>query len=188
MRSTLLIPVVVTMAMAAPAGAQEAVAPPSGQMSLASTMKVYVFPTAGQTPQDQSKDEATCYDWAVQNTGSDPFELSKKAQADQQRSAEAMQQTEKVGHRSGAHGAVKGAAAGALVGEIASDDAGSGAAWGAAAGLVHGRRHGRRARYEAQTQVAADAVVTQADTAEDVDNFKKAFSVCLEAKNYQVKY
>ena len=60
-----------------------AVAVGQGQ-SLGSTMDVYVFPAEGQDSSQQSKDEATCYEWAVSNTGSDPFELSKQAQADQQ--------------------------------------------------------------------------------------------------------
>lgn len=188
MKHTNLIPIVLALTMVTPLRAQDATNPPAGQKDLAATMDVYVFPTGDQTPQDQNADEATCYDWAVQKSGTDPFEANKKAQAAQQQSAQAMQQTGQVGKGAGARGAVGGAAVGALIGEVASDDAGSGAAWGAGLGLVRGRRHGRRARHEAQTQVAADSVVTQAASAEDVDNFKKAFSVCLEAKNYMVKY
>ena len=37
--------------------------------SLASTLEVYVFPAAGQPADQQSKDEAECYSWAVSNTG-----------------------------------------------------------------------------------------------------------------------
>lgn len=44
--------------------------------SLSSTMEVYVFPTEGQDASLQSKDEAECYEWAVGNAGSDPFELA----------------------------------------------------------------------------------------------------------------
>ena len=64
--------------------AQEAVAPASSQKTLAATMNVYVFPTAGQPTEQQSTDEAACYGWAVQNTGSDPFQLEKQAEAQQQ--------------------------------------------------------------------------------------------------------
>ena len=52
--------------------------------SLASTMDVYVFPSEGQDSSQQSKDEATCYEWAVGNVGTDPFELADKAEADEQ--------------------------------------------------------------------------------------------------------
>ena len=96
-------------------------APPSDQKTLAATMNVYVFPTEGQEAEQQSKDEAECYSWAVQNTGSDPFDLQKQADQQEQATAEAKQQA-------------------------------------------------------------------QAATAEATTNFKKAFSVCLEAKKYLVKY
>ena len=60
--------------------------------SLASTLETYVFPAAGQAADQQSKDEAECYSWAVSNTGTDPFELQKQdeavtAQAEQQAAA-----------------------------------------------------------------------------------------------------
>ncbi len=105
---------------------------PAQQKSLASTINVYVFPTTGQTAEQQSTDEAACYNWAVQNTGSDPFALQKQAQQQQQQADQAQQQIDQAGKGAGAKGAVGGAAAGALIGEIVSDDAGKGAAYGAA--------------------------------------------------------
>lgn len=99
-----------------------------GQKSLAASLNVQVFPSGGQTSLQQSKDEGTCYDWAVQNTGVDPFKVSKDEQAP------APQTSRRTG------GAVRGAAAGAVIGEIANDDAGKGAAIGATAGLLRGRR------------------------------------------------
>ena len=71
--------------------AQEAVAPASGQKTLAATMNVYVFPTAGQSTEQQSTDEASCYGWAAQNTGSDPFQLQKQAEAEQQQAEQAAE-------------------------------------------------------------------------------------------------
>lgn len=156
--------------------------------SLGSTMDVYVFPAEGQDAAQQSKDEAACYEWAVGNTGTDPFELAKQEQADAQQAQADQQAAKQAGQGSGARGAVRGAAAGALIGEIANDDASEGAAWGAAAGAVHGRRQGRRAQQEAQEQSAAQAEQREAATDEQLNNFKNAFSVCLEAKEYMVKY
>ncbi len=46
--------------------------------SLAASLNVQVFPKAGQDAAQQSKDEAECYDWAVTNSGVDPFHLQKK--------------------------------------------------------------------------------------------------------------
>ena len=163
-------------------------AAPSGQKTLAATLNVYVFPTTGQTPEQQSTDEATCYSWAVQNTGSDPFNLQKQAQQQAQQTQAAQQQAQQAGKGSGAVGAVGGAAVGALVGEIASDDAGKGAAYGAAAGLLVGRRKGKQAQAQATQQATQQGQQAQQATAQQVENFKKAFSVCLEANKYMVKY
>lgn len=161
---------------------------PASQKSLASTLNVYVFPTTGQTSEQQSTDEATCYDWAVQNTGTDPFALQKQAQQQQQQTQQAQQQIAGAGQGAGAAGAVGGAAVGALIGEIASDDAGKGAAYGAAAGLVMARRRTHRAKAEASQEAQHQGQQAQQATAEQQENFKKAFSVCLEGKNYMVKF
>ena len=156
--------------------------------SIGSTMDVYVFPAKGQEPSQQSQDEAACYEWGVGETGTDPFELSKQAEANQQQAQQDMQQAESAGQGSAARGAVTGAATGALIGEIANDDASEGAAWGAAAGMMRGRRSQRAQQAQAQQQVQQQAAQQQAATAEQLENFKKAFSVCLEAKEYMVKY
>lgn len=158
------------------------------QKSLSSTLDVYAFPADGQDSSQQSKDEAECYKWAVDNAGVDPFDLAKKEEADEAQSEAAMAQAQQAGKGAGARGAVGGAAVGALVGEIANDDASEGAAWGAAAGLIHSRRSARRASHEAQQEVASQAVSNAEATAEQMGNFKKAFSACLEAKDYLVKY
>ena len=71
---------------------------------------------------------------------------------------------------------------------IANDDAGKGAAYGAAAGLVVGRRRGKQAEKQAQNSIEQDSQQKQAATEEQIVNFKKAFSVCLEAKKYLAKY
>jgi hypothetical protein len=156
--------------------------------SIASTMDVYVFPADGQEPSQQSKDEAECYEWATGNTGVDPFSLADQEQQNQQQAEAEMQAAQQAGQGAGARGAVRGAAAGALIGEIANDDASEGAAWGAAAGAVHGRRSARRAQQQAQQQAAAQAEQREQATSQELQNFKNAFSVCLEAKKYMVKY
>ncbi len=88
---------------------------------------------------------------------------------------------------SGVKGAAGGAAAGALFGAIAGD-AGKGAAIGAASGAVLGRVRGRKAQSQAEEQVSQQSAATQQATAQQMDNFKKAFTVCLEAKHYLAKY
>lgn len=167
-----------------PATAQPASAP----KTLAATLSVYVFPAAGQAADQQSKDEAECYQWGVQNTGTDPFAAQKQVEAAQQQAAQQQQQVQQSTQGAGAKGAVKGAAAGALIGEVASNDAGEGAAYGAAAGAVVARRGAKRAQAQAQQQGQQQVQQAQALSKEQTDAFRKAFSVCLEAKKYLVKY
>ena len=171
-----------------PCAAQSPAPAPSGQKSLASTMSIYVFPQAGQAADVQSKDEAECYSWAVKNTGADPFELQKQSQQAQQQSQQAQAQAQQAGSGARAGGAVKGAAAGALIGEIANDDAGEGAAVGAAVGVVAGGRKKRQAQKQATAQAQQQEQQAQQSNAQQGENFKKAFSVCLEGKKYLVKY
>ena len=180
--------VLITIMIVAYAGVSLAQTQPAQQKSLAATINVYVFPTEGQTSQQQSTEEAICYDWAVQNTGSDPFALQKQAEQQEQQAEQAQQQIDQAGKGAGAKGAVGGAAAGALIGEIVSDSAGAGAAYGALAGAIIARRRTARAKDEASQQVEQQEQQAQQATAEQVDNFKKAFSVCLEAKKYMVKF
>jgi len=179
-RTTLLIALIALMTTAAFAQ--------SSTKTLAATLNVYAFPQKGQDSSVQSQDEAACYNWAVQNTGSDPFQLQKQAQqqaqATQQASQQAAQQSSggTVGREM-----VKGAAVGTLIGGISGNE-GKGAAYGAAAGLIRGNRRSQQQQASAQQSVQQQGQQMQQATAEQIDNFKKAFSVCLEGKGYMVKY
>jgi len=161
-------------------------APP--QKSLAVTLGIYVFPAEGQAAEQQSKDEAACYQWATQNTGIDPFAAQKQAEAQKQQAAQQQQQVAKSTQGAGAKGALGGAAAGALIGEIASNDAGEGAAYGAAAGAVIARRRAKSAQHEAEANIEKQSTQAQAATAEQLGGFRKAFAACLEGKKYIAKY
>jgi len=177
--------IVLSFMAAIPALAQSPT-PAESQKSLAATLDVYVFPAAGQEASQQSQDEAACYTWAVENTGTDPFDLAGKAQQDAAQAAQ--QQAAQSTKGAGVRGAVGGAAAGALIGEIADDDPGKGAAYGAAAGAIVSRRRARRSSAQSQQQIEQQSQQTQQATAQQIENFKKAFSVCLEAKEYMVKF
>ena len=82
-----------------------------------------------------------------------------------------------------------GAMAGAVIGEIANDDAGQGSGLGSRArrGELRGGARRNRARLPLRRRSRAGAQKQQA-TAQQIENFKKAFSVCLEGKQYLVKY
>lgn len=156
--------------------------------TLAASMGLSVFPAKGQNTATQGTDEAACYNWSKTNTGYDPANPPPKAVA--QQVAPPPQQA--TGAR--ARGAVRGAAAGAVVGEIADNDAGKGAAYGAAAGVVAGGARNRQARRQQEEQAAAANAQAQAqadqhnaDAAQQLANFKKGMSACLEGKGYVVK-
>jgi hypothetical protein len=187
MKQIFLTAVLMSVVLASLAGAQTSVSEPTGQKTLAATMGVYVFPAEGQTPEQQSKHEAECYTWATETTKSDPFELARRAQQQQAGAEQQKEEVQEAGKGAGAKGALAGAAAGALIGEIASDDAGKGAAWGAAAGMVGARRRARRKQEEATQQIDQQTQQVQQLTKEQIEGFKKAFGVCLEAKKYLVK-
>lgn len=171
-------------ALASPAGAQ---APPSGK-TLASTINVYVFPSDGQDASQQSRDESECYNWATTNTGSDPFALQKQAASAQQQTQQQVAAAQRGAQGAGARGALGGAATGALIGAIADEDKSEAAAWGAALGAIGNRRHAHQRSEQAAAAATSSGAATQQATAEQMDNFKKAFSVCLESKKYMVKY
>lgn len=183
MRKYMLIFAVLLIAIAT-AHAQDK---PSGK-TLAASLDVYAFPKKGQAPDQQSKDEAECYDWAVTNTGSDPFKLKKQSVAQAKEGEKSKSKAAQTGRGAGAAGAVGGAAAGAIIGEIADDDAGKGAAIGATMGLIKGRRSARRARQQATAKAEQESQAQQKATEEQIVKFKKAFSACLEAKDYMVKF
>lgn len=180
MRTTLVIALIALLAL--PSFAQS-----SSSKTLAATLNVYAFPQKGQDPNVQSQDEASCYNWAVQNTGSDPFQLQKQAQQQAQATQQASQQAAQAGGGTTAQTAVRGAAVGTLIGGISGNE-GKGAAYGAAAGVIAGNRRKRQQQAAAEQSVQQQGQQMQQATAEQIDNFKKAFSVCLEGKGYMVKY
>lgn len=134
---------------------------------------VYVFPANNQTAEQQEKDESDCYSWAVKQSGYDPINPTT-VQA---------QQVDAGPDGSAVKGAAGGAAVGAAIGAI-SGDAGKGAAIGAISGAVLGRRRGAMAHGAEQQQANEQASQTNKNL---VDGFIKAYTACLEGKNYTVK-
>ncbi len=176
--------IILSLAAISIAFAQDA---PSGK-TLAATMEVQVFPKVGQQADQQSMDEASCYEWAASNTHADPFELQRESVAAAEQTEQAKAEAQQIGKGAGLKGAAGGAVAGAVVGEVVSDDAGKGAAIGATAGAIRGRRKARAAKKQATEQAEQQGAEKQQAIAGQIGNFKKAFSVCLEAKDYLVKY
>ena len=159
--------------------------------SLSETMKVYVFPTDGQDQTQQSQDEADCYSWSVDRTGTDPFELARQAREQAEAANQAMTDAQSAGQGAAGRGAAGGAAAGALVGGIFGRGPRSGlrgAAVGATTGALIGSSQKNQAQAQATEQVQREAARARKATQEEMDGFRKAFTTCLEAKNYIAKF
>ncbi len=139
--------------------------------SPAASIGLFVYPTKGQTAQQQANDENACYTAAKQQTGIDPTAPPPPQQVEAQKGG-------------GAKGAARGAAGGAAVGGITGGDAGSGAAAGAAVGAVRGRRQQRKANEQAQQQAVQQA---EAQQQQSLDTFRRSFSACMDARGYSVK-
>jgi hypothetical protein len=162
------------------------VSPPGGTKTLAATLKVYAFPGAGQAAAQQSQDENECYIWAVQETGNDPFHIASQA-AELQQAAQQQQQAQQSTSGSAVKGAVGGAAGGAIIGAIAGN-AGKGAAIGAGVGAVGNRARAQNQAQKASQEAAQQSQAAAKTSAAQMTDFKKAFSACLEAKKYTVRY
>lgn len=141
--------------------------------SIAKDLDMYVFPANNQTAEQQSTDEADCYKWAMEQTGYDPKNPTEVT----------PEQVEDGSGGEAVRGAAKGAAMGAAIGAIAGD-AGTGAAIGAVAGGAGGIRQRRVHEQQAQQQSVASA---EQQEQKMLDDYKKAFSACLEGKGYTIK-
>lgn len=174
LRFALIALVATATAASAQAVSQEQALPPSFTQ-----IGMVIYPADGQSPEQQAKDEAACWEWAEAQTGlnlvagSPDTEAAGAAAADE---AAAATQGAAVG------GAARGALAGVAIGAIAGD-AGTGAAIGAAAGAMGGLRGRRQAVASAGQQGAAAA---EAQAAEAVEAFKNAGGVCLQGRGYTV--
>lgn len=141
--------------------------------SIAKGLGLYVFPSKDQEKDQQELDEYKCYKWAKEQTGIDPINPPEVVAA----------QVDKSADGTAVVGAAGGAAAGAAIGAIAGD-AGKGAAIGAVVGGLRGRR-AKVAGDHAEQQRNEQAAVGKEK--ELMNNFKKAFSACMEGKGYTVK-
>jgi hypothetical protein len=147
---------------------------------------LFLYPTKGQSAEQQTKDKAECSQWATQQTNFDPLTPAPAYQP-----PAAQQNTQKRGGAVG--GAARGAALGAIGGAIAGD-AGKGAAIGAGVGAGGGaikQRSSNRAAADANvaSQGNADASYQQALAAynQQRETHKKAMATCLEGRSYSVK-
>jgi hypothetical protein len=129
-----------------------------------------VYPSKGQSPQQQSRDDGECYAWAKQNTGIDPAKVAQTAPP--QETGPATGGGERV------QGAARGAVGGLAIGAIAGD-AGQGAAIGAVVGTMAGGRQARQ-NQSARNQQSAQSQQDQINT------FYRSYGACMQGRGYTV--
>jgi len=176
MKSLIVVVVLVCFASAiAEAQATQTGQPTSVTASLNKSLGVYVFPAKDQKPEQQSLDEQACYSWAVQQSGVDPLNMTPTQ----------AQPVDKSPDGSVVAGAAVGAMGGAIVGSMVHPHHHTGGA--AAAGAMVGAMAGasRKAKKDAQKQQQAQQAAVATDKAK-IDNFKKAYTACLQGKGYSV--
>ena len=142
----------------------------------------FVYPSKGQSAQQQKDDEHHCHEWAVQHSGFDP---ARPPPAPAPQHAAARPPTTLSGVTPGA--GVRGAVRGAIVGEIVGDDASAGAVAGAVAARGQSRRQNaatarqQQAAAEQQQKAAAQQVQQKQAT------YARARAACLEGRGYTVR-
>ena len=145
-------------------------------VSCAQSLGMYVYPSKGQSQEQQDKDRYDCHRWAVQQTGFDPSRVNpgNPAYLDPQPYQPSQRHVLK--------GAARGTAMGVVGGAIAGN-AGKGAAAGAAMGGMAGgfqRMDERRQQQAVQQQRAAQSNTTL------VAGYQRAMAACLQGRGYSV--
>ena len=136
-----------------------------------------IYPSKGQSAEQQQKDQGECMAWAQQTTGVNPAAVAQSLAADQPQSDTGFLQDERV------QGAVVGAAGGAAIGAIAGGHAGKGAGIGALVGTLAGGAHREHKSEEAQARTRAN----QQQAQQSVATYNRAYGACLEGRGYTVR-
>lgn len=144
--------------------------------------QVYFYPKAGQTNEQQSRDQYDCYNWAIKQTGFDPGQ-SPIPKDDRVR----VVPMPPPGHDT-ATLAIAGAVLGALIG--GPRHAGQGALIGATGGAIAGAASDASRMESARQQEEAYNARNRLQDArldEKAFGFRRAMSACLEGRGYTVR-
>jgi hypothetical protein len=136
---------------------------------------MYIYPSKGQSQEQQDKDRYDCHRWAVQQTGFDPSNINPN------NPTYLDPQPYQPSQRHVLRGAARGTAMGVVGGAIAGN-AGKGAAAGAAMGGMSGgfRRMDERRQQQSTRQQAAQSNANQ------VAGYQRAMAACLKGRGYSV--
>lgn len=138
---------------------------------------MYIYPTKGQSQEQQTRDKSECHTWAVQQAQFDPT---------QQTPATPPSASAPVPQGGGVKGAARGAAVGAVGGAIAGDT-GKGAAVGAATGAMAGRMRQRDQIQQQQAQQQQAQQQQQAAYAQRRSEYDRAVRACLTGRGYTIQ-
>lgn len=131
-----------------------------------------IFPAGGQSSEQMEQDKFQCYGWAKNESGFDPMATPTATTAPPQQQAKKS---------SAGRGLIRGAALGGII------DGSDGAKTGAAAGALMG---GMRSQDQQDSQAQQQAQWEQEQTAiynRNRSTYNRAYSACLESKNYTVR-
>lgn len=131
---------------------------------------IFVYPEKGQSQDQLELDKSQCEMWTFEQIG---FPAGYVAGGDPGKGKTS---------KNAAIGTVAGAGIGAAAGAIGGSP-GKGAAAGAAAGLIGGLIIGSKKKKKAREQAAQEQAAVDAQYN---DNYKRAMTVCLTARGYEV--
>ena len=151
-----------------------------------SQTRLFAYPQAGQSQQQQMLDHGECHQWAMQQSGFDPNRPPPQVYA--------TYSSPPPSNQGGAlRGAAGGAALGAVGGAIAGD-AGKGAAIGAATGALFGAMRRRQAAREQQEwqqyqdqQMRQQQQAIAQQQAMGQQTYNRAYAACMQARAYVVQ-
>lgn len=152
-------------------------------LAFASPDDFYIYPAKNQSNDQLEKDRYECYLWATKETGYDPSVASRQREP----------QLVKVPVRNEKQGAsVAGTVIGAIAGAAIGNDhhRGDSAAVGAVLGTMVGSsvEAAGQQKAEAEAHARAQRIADQQQAqAEGSDNYRRAFTACLEGRGYVVK-
>ncbi len=138
---------------------------------------VYVYPTQGQSQEQQDKDSMECYRWAKDQSGFDPMQTPQ---------ASSPPPKEKSTGPGALGGAAMGAGAGVVGGAIAGKP-GTGALVGAGAGGLIGGMHSRNRRKQNEQSRQDWERQQSAQYQQNRNEYNRAFSACMSARGYSTK-
>jgi len=136
-----------------------------------------IYPSRGQSVEQQQRDQGECMAWAQQTTGVNPTGVAQSLANQPPPPQRGPFEDERV------KGALVGALGGAAIGAIAGNKAGKGAAIGAVVGTVAGGVHQQQRDDATQAQTSSN----QQQAQQALATYNRAYTACLEGRGYTVR-